>query len=73
MVASTRLSEEQINFAEQYHPGYAKRPSHTFVSLEGGSAMRSGCEQGHAIGRPNADGSIQDLYGLPHLTVSNHL
>jgi hypothetical protein len=52
------LSEEQINFAEQYHPGYAKRPPHPFTSLEGGSAMRSGCEQCHAIGRPNADGSI---------------
>ena len=52
------LSEEQVNFAEQYHPGYAKRPPHPFVTLEGGSAMISGCEQCHAIGRPNDDGSI---------------
>jgi hydroxylamine dehydrogenase len=52
------LSAEQVNFAEQYHPGYAKRPPHPFTQLEGPSAMTSGCEQCHAIGRPNPDGSV---------------
>jgi len=52
------LTAEQANFAEQYHPGYAKRPPHPFTQLEGPSAMTSGCEQCHAIGRPNPDGSV---------------
>jgi len=52
------LTAEQANFAEQYHPGYAKRPPHPFTQLEGPSAMTSGCEQCHAIGRPNQDGSV---------------
>ena len=52
------LSAEQANFAEQYNPGYAKRPPHPFTTLEGQSAMTSGCEQCHAIGRPNTDGTI---------------
>jgi hydroxylamine dehydrogenase len=52
------LTVEQANFAEQYHPGYAKRPPHPFTTLEGPSAMTSGCEQCHAIGRPNPDGSV---------------
>lgn len=52
------LTPEQASFAEQYHPGYVKRPPHPFVTLEGASAMASGCDQCHAIGRPNEDGSI---------------
>jgi hydroxylamine dehydrogenase len=52
------LSGEQANFAEQFHPGYAKRPPHPFAVLEGASAMVSGCEQCHSIGRPNDDGTI---------------
>ena len=52
------LSTEQVSFAEQYHPGYANRPPHPFTTLEGPSAMTSGCEQCHAVGRPNADGTI---------------
>jgi len=52
------LSPEQVSFAEQYHPGYAKRPPHPFTTLEGQSAMTSGCEQCHSIGKPNADGTI---------------
>src|SRR5579864_21562 len=39
------LPAEQVAFAEQYHPGYAKRPPHPFTTLEGSSAMTSGCEQ----------------------------
>jgi len=52
------LTPQQVSFAEQYHPGYAKRPPHPFVTLEGGSAMNSGCDQCHAIGRPNDDGAV---------------
>jgi hypothetical protein len=52
------LTPQQVSFAEQYHPGYAKRPPHPFVTLEGGSAMASGCDQCHAVGRPNDDGSV---------------
>ena len=52
------ISPQQASFAEQYHSGYAKRPPHPFVSLEGGSAMISGCDQCHAVGRPNEDGTI---------------
>jgi hydroxylamine dehydrogenase len=52
------LSPEQANFSETYQPGGTKRPPHPFVTLEGGSAMVSGCEQCHAIGKPNADGTI---------------
>jgi hypothetical protein len=52
------LSPEQVTFAEQYHPGYAKRPPHPFTTLEGQTAMTSGCEQCHSVGRPNPDGTI---------------
>ncbi|HKQ07457.1 MAG TPA: ammonia-forming cytochrome c nitrite reductase subunit c552 [Blastocatellia bacterium] len=52
------LSAEQVAFAEKYQPGYAKRPPHPFVKLEGTSAMTSGCAQCHSVGRPNEDGTI---------------
>ncbi len=52
------LSAEQVAFAEQYHPGYARRPANPLTTLEGDSAITSGCEQCHSIGKPNADGTI---------------
>ena len=53
------LKPEQVTFSEQYQPGGVKgRAPHPFVTLEGGSAMTSGCEQCHSIGRPNDDGTI---------------
>jgi len=52
------LTPEQVNFSETYQPGGTRRPPHPFVQLEGGSAMTSGCEQCHSVGRPNADGTI---------------
>jgi hypothetical protein len=52
------LSPEQVDFAERYQPGYARRPPHPFVKLEGGSAMTSGCSNCHSVGRPNDDGTI---------------
>jgi hypothetical protein len=52
------LTPEQVAFSERYQPGGARRPPHPFVQLEGASAMASGCEQCHSVGRPNADGTI---------------
>ena len=52
------LSPEQVSFSEQYQPGGTKRPPHPFVKAEGSSAMASGCEQCHSIGKPNDDGTI---------------
>ena len=52
------LKPEQVDFAEKYQPGYAKRPPHPFVTLEGASAMTSGCSNCHSIGKPNDDGTI---------------
>jgi hydroxylamine dehydrogenase len=52
------LKPDQVAFSEQYQPGGTKRPPHPFVTAEGGTAMVSGCEQCHAIGKPNDDGTI---------------
>ncbi|HEX4285975.1 MAG TPA: multiheme c-type cytochrome [Terracidiphilus sp.] len=52
------LTPEQVSFSEQFQPGGTKRPPHPFVVTEGGSAMKSGCEQCHAVGKPNDDGTI---------------
>jgi len=52
------LAPEQVNFSETYQPGGTRRPPHPFVQLEGGSAMASGCEQCHSVGKPNDDGTI---------------
>jgi hydroxylamine dehydrogenase len=52
------FTPEQVNFAETYQPGGVKRPPHPFVNLEGPSAMTSGCDQCHSIGKPNDDGTI---------------
>jgi len=52
------LTPEQVNFSEQYQPGGTRRPPHPFVVAEGGSAMASGCEQCHSIGKPNDDGTL---------------
>ena len=52
------LSPQQVNFSEQFQPGGTRRPPHPFVKAEGSSAMASGCEQCHSIGKPNDDGTI---------------
>jgi hydroxylamine dehydrogenase len=52
------LSADQVSFSETYQPGGTRRPPHPFVTAEGTSAMVSGCEQCHAIGKPNDDGTI---------------
>ncbi|MDE3186376.1 MAG: ammonia-forming cytochrome c nitrite reductase subunit c552 [Acidobacteriota bacterium] len=52
------LSPEEVSFSEQFQPGGTKRPPHPFVTAEGSSAMASGCDQCHSIGKPNDDGTI---------------
>ena len=52
------FTPEQVQFAEEYHPGAVDRPANALAMLEGESAIASGCEACHSIGRPNADGSI---------------
>ncbi len=52
------LTPEQVNFSETYQPGGTRRPPHPFVTAEGASAMASGCERCHSVGKPNPDGTI---------------
>ena len=52
------LTPEQVSFSETYQPCGTKRPPHPFTQLEGPSAMISGCEQCHSIGKPNPDGTL---------------
>jgi hydroxylamine dehydrogenase len=52
------LTPEQVSFSEQYQPGGTRRQPNPLTQLEGPSAMTSGCEQCHSVGRPNADGTI---------------
>jgi hydroxylamine dehydrogenase len=52
------FTEEQVEFAEQYHEGAVDRAPNALAMLEGESAIASGCEACHSIGRPNSDGSI---------------
>jgi hypothetical protein len=48
----------QIAFGEQHHPGWVNRPANALALREGPHAITSGCEKCHAVGRPNADGSL---------------
>ena len=52
------LTPEQVSFSETYQQGGTRRPPHPFVQMEGSSAIVSGCEQCHSVGRPNTDGTI---------------
>lgn len=52
------LTAEMVAVAETYHPGSVKRPEHPLVSAEGKMAGGAGCAKCHAVGKPNADGSI---------------
>src|SRR6185437_917985 len=52
------LTPERVNFSETFQPGGTRRPAHPFAQLEGSSAMTSGCEQCHSVGKPNSDGTI---------------
>jgi hypothetical protein len=52
------LRPEQVEFAERYQPGGARRPAHPLTTLEGSSSTSSGCSQCHSIGKPNDDGTV---------------
>ena len=52
------LWPEQVDFAERYQPGGARRPAHPLTKLEGSSSTSSGCSQCHSIGKPNEDGTV---------------
>ena len=58
VVGSEGFSEEQIAFAETYHPGTVRRPPNQLAIRQGEGVMELGCMACHAIGKPNADGSI---------------
>lgn len=48
----------QIEHAERFHPGAVRRPPNALAAQEGEAAIVKGCIACHAIGQPNADGSI---------------
>jgi hydroxylamine dehydrogenase len=52
------LTKEQVAFSEQFQPGGSNRAPNPLVAPEGHPAVNSGCEQCHAIGKPNDDGTI---------------
>lgn len=58
VVGNADFSPEMIEQMEKLHPGSMKRPPHPLTKLEGGAAAQSGCISCHAIGKPNADGTI---------------
>lgn len=52
------FTAEQIAASEQYHAGAVNRPPNALATLEGEAAIAKGCASCHAVGKPNADGSI---------------
>ncbi len=50
------LTAEQVSFSERYHPGGCKRAPNAIANLEGGLAMKGGCDKCHSIGKPNGIG-----------------
>ncbi|MCB9734855.1 MAG: nitrate reductase [Deltaproteobacteria bacterium] len=52
------FTDAQIAAAERYHPGGVDRAPNGLALLEGDAAITKGCATCHAIGAPNADGSI---------------
>jgi hydroxylamine dehydrogenase len=52
------MTPEQRALGERYHPGWVDRTPMSIGMQEGPSALASGCNACHAIGKPNADGSF---------------
>jgi hypothetical protein len=52
------FSPAQVAQGERYHKGWIDRTPMGIGALEGSSALTSGCDSCHAIGRPNGDGSF---------------
>jgi len=58
VMGSEPFTQEQIDYAETYHPKAVARGANKLAQLEGAGAIEKGCQTCHAIGKPNADGSI---------------
>lgn len=52
------FTPEQLARGERYHPTWVNRQPMVIGALEGAAAIQSGCNACHAIGKPNADGSL---------------
>ncbi len=52
------MTPEQVALGERFQPGAVDRTPMGVGALEGPSAVVSGCDACHAIGRPNPDGSF---------------
>jgi len=52
------FSPEQLAQSERYHPTWVNRTPMGIGAVEGAPAIASGCNACHAIGKPNADGSL---------------
>ena len=52
------FTEEQIAFAEKYHPGTVRRSPNALALRQGEGVLDLGCLACHNIGKPNVDGSI---------------
>jgi len=55
---SEDFTAQEVDFSETYHKGAVRRPANQLAILEGKAATSSGCFSCHAIGKPNADGSL---------------
>ena len=58
VLGSAPFTDQQITFAEKYHPGAVRRPPNALAQREGEGVLDFGCLACHSIGRPNPDGSI---------------
>jgi hypothetical protein len=52
------FSEEQLAFAEKYHPGTIDRAANKLAIIQGAGVFEKGCLGCHKIGKPNNDGSF---------------
>lgn len=58
VVGTQGFTPEQVAWAESIHPGTVDRPPNAVAVAEGEGVLDKGCLGCHAVGRPNADGSI---------------
>jgi hypothetical protein len=52
------LTADQIALGEKHHPGSCNRPPNPLVGKESAMAAEAGCVKCHAVGKPNADGTV---------------
>ncbi len=63
------FSPEQLAIGERWHKGWVNRAPNPIATMEGQAAMASGCNACHAIGKPNADGSLRHVHQLPRASL----